>query len=1134
MSNSPKCKQLLDSILQRNDVRYPDGRSLYSYRTHSDELQQLKDCLSDRIKVVGEFRSPEEKAAFCLFGAESFRRHYAGGPYSWDVIFNELGCDTRTTQHLKKTVRQVADEGLRWWKLDVIRSVHDSQFRLKTIACHGGFPHHVLSNNGAILRRYLCDILRSYEQYDQPISEVVAAMNGLLPETINQPVVHDLAATLVTSLAKLRCKSEDAKEKGLSRRDYLDQIDPGWAAGLPLNVIDESAQQILLSLLDTQRIYTSDRKPFAIRTSLRLTGKHAELIRQLHFPQRSSIDGFRRSFGIQADKEIPSRMSGYLVAGQRSEHCMSILRFSDGKSLQLRPMGDASVVVDSQTMDVRLSLESGIDQIASVAVPGGEALPGSPWVFQDGDSGDWIGDGSLRTRHKSVIVAVPADAVSDASETETFETLEQTLFGRTLIRVCGRLAITLGDSLFRIQTQSDDVSELSFELFGSNCHLGLGGLTVWVGQPSVRCIDTSDPEALPTSVHLNTIQWRPILGGSWRQMSEQCLGDVEIRVVEEGVTRFLVSATVFPKDYSFQVSPGNQQGSIRLKNVAASAIYVARDENITTAVTQTGNDWQIDISVTGTRPPTIKAKIEFESGDTAEANFVCPTEVCSIVDASGEEVAGSRAIPLDRLDGLRILIVDPRDRDGFLYSMEEMLLVDQLRPTGIKSVSQLPLSLIQDAAKELLGKSKQNDVKVQFGLFYRKGIKAHFKFSVKRYSRELKQRREHALADQNIIQVFLDRSESDPKSDELVVAPIADPFSASYRNAVNSNGERTWDVDAEKLAPGGYLFHIENRGREMIRPLLITVKRGDIAQVNLEDSPLEEQFAAVSNMTDHVNRPAAWDRLMAMMVANPAHPAWVTLEDLVASSQEMPITTFESIIALAKHPAAIARIGMQNPGKARWWDRFEELPFLWSLVPVGTWITTAKQVITMATTTFSAAGVPQAIIDHHVQGRIDDFAKNAPLRCPSLSCVVGLMKYGAGFPINESAAGDCMACTQIQDIENERRNMVSSLERINDHIQWPELPLEVTDFVQDRLNEVKGLQTTEAMPHQVPVWNAPAVAAVHCVYDIPASDKQLATFRTLRSFNLPWYESANRIAVHLLAERRFGSDTEWADSLRQA
>ena len=308
-STKPRINCLLDSILDRNNLKFSDGRHLYAYRVNSVELKNLKTALISRIELAAKLRTAEEKAAFCLFGAECFRRHYAGGPYSWDVIFDELGCDERRTQYLKKSVREVADDGLRWWKIDVIRSAYDSQFRLKTIACHGGFPHHVLSSNGAILRRYLCDILRSYEQYDQPISEVVASMNGMLPETINQPVVHDLAATLVTALAKLRRASEGAKEKGLSRRDYLDQEDPGWASRLPLNVVDESAQQILLSLLDTQRVYTSERKPFAIRTSLRLTGKQAELVRQLHFPQRASIESFRQSLGIKADEEIPSRMS---------------------------------------------------------------------------------------------------------------------------------------------------------------------------------------------------------------------------------------------------------------------------------------------------------------------------------------------------------------------------------------------------------------------------------------------------------------------------------------------------------------------------------------------------------------------------------------------------------------------------------------------------------------------------------------------------------------------------------------------------------------------------------------------------------------------------------------------------------
>ena len=617
-------------------------------------------------------------------------------------------------------------------------------------------------------------------------------------------------------------------------------------------------------------------------------------------------------------------------------------------------------------------------------------------------------------------------------------------------------------------------------------------------------------------------------------MNEQCLGDASIRVVEDGATRFLANATVFPEDFLLQVASNSNAGSIRLNCVTANAVHVIRDDNFTADCTRDGDNWDINVSVTGKRPATIQAKIDFESEGVAEVCFVCPTEVCAIVDASGEEIDSDRAIPLDRLDGLRLQIVDPRDRAGFIYSLEEMLLVEQIRPTGIKGVSQLPLSLIQNAAKELLGKSNNNDVRIQFGLFFRGDIKAHFKFSVKRYSRELKLQREHPLADQNVVQVALDQLQGNSNSveNELVVAPFTDPLSDSYRNAVNNDGQLRWNIDTNKLLPGGYLLHVQNRGRETILPLLITVRRNEIPQIEFESVPLEEQFAAVSNMTDHVKRPKAWDRLVDMMVANPLHPAWVTINALITSTQEMPITTFESIVALTRHPAAIARVGMENPGKARWWERFEELPFLWSLVPIGTWIQTAKQVIAAGRASLANAGVSQPIIDQNVQARIDDFAKNAPLRCPSLSCVVALMKYGTGFPIDDKAAGNCMACAEIKDLENERRNMVASLERIDGHVRWPDLRLEVSDFVQEKLDEIERLQTTEMMQHQLPVWNAPVVAAVHSVYDIPVASEQLAVFRTLRSFNLPWYENANRIAVHLLAARRFASDFEWSDSLR--
>ena len=72
----PKCTEILNEVLQRTRLDRADGHPLYVYKVTSNELEMLRTELNNRLSVAGKFRTPEECAAFCLFGAEWFRRNY--------------------------------------------------------------------------------------------------------------------------------------------------------------------------------------------------------------------------------------------------------------------------------------------------------------------------------------------------------------------------------------------------------------------------------------------------------------------------------------------------------------------------------------------------------------------------------------------------------------------------------------------------------------------------------------------------------------------------------------------------------------------------------------------------------------------------------------------------------------------------------------------------------------------------------------------------------------------------------------------------------------------------------------------------------------------------------------------------
>ena len=82
--------------------------------------------------------------------------------------------------------------------------------------------------------------------------------------------------------------------------------------------------------------------------------------------------------------------------------------------------------------------------------------------------------------------------------------------------------------------------------------------------------------------------------------------------------------------------------------------------------------------------------------------------------------------------------------------------------------------------------------------------------------------------------------------------------------------------------------------------------------------------------------------------------------------------------------------------------------------------------------------------------------------------------------------------------------------------RWPRPHLPVTEEVKRHLE----LLRINRFPNEWAVFNAPAIAAIYCVYDIPRPEELVLQLQQLRGIDPSWFDIAFDVALFILAGKR--------------
>lgn len=1127
-----RTSEILEAIQQRAGKKRLDGHPLYAYRVTEDELRELRVALQNEIRRDPELPEIEQRAAFCLFGAEWFCRNHVEGRWKWDTIVSDgLNLSGYDNERFHQRVRGLTDDGLKWWHVQLIRT-ETANWRLISLACQGGLPLKSLKSHTGRLRSFFKATLRHHERYrTEPLDEVVAEYLGYLPATLNNDGVQELSVQIVEAVSRLRRESADYAASGITRQEYLDRHIAGWRDTIPVRLDDVESLALVLGLLDQEATKAVASTGLTISTTLRRENSGFSIARSLNECEHwVDEDRLLKWLELSDPNQLHPRMSVYLQSSADRIRVATISKSSAGEKYNIARIPHEPLTCCQSSNMIHLVVTAVRNEVARVVVPGGEELGQSPWVFSDDDEQELIGVGSVRTRRPSVLVAVPADAELDASSTSHCQLSEEKVCGRTLVSVSGTLSVIHDGAVVRVQTGVEKEQASFFKLVGHNTTLNSKGRVVWLGVPRISEYRLND-DGFVSHVPKDQIRWRHVSDRTWQQSTSMCRGDVVLRVERNGESVFQTTATVLPSGFMWKLVPGKERtGCLTLCNLIDAEVFPADCDGVLIDVARNAGQFEINVDAAENRPATLQLRVKFNGGGETELHIPCPTRSIALKTAAGRVVASDidrspRLIPLSDLDGLFLEVIGADQKTLHLVDAEEQQFLAQPEPTGTEGIREIPLSSIQNYVAGLLAQSDKPDGFVELQLLQPPRPAPAFKFKVSRFAGTVEKEPGEGFIDVFVENETLVRLGVEAESLTCRIAPLGDPDDVLPPEAIVRSGEARWRVYDDTFEPGPYLVTVWLNEFTCLRPLRISVRMTEVIQQEFSEAIPEEQFYAALNPCDKDERRFAWDQFADALALDHSHPGWQKVDVLLRASQTLPITTFEAVAAIARNPEAVARVAIDKPKQGWLWQKLKELPFLWSLIPVSAWVAAARRYETFIHERCRIAGFTGEEAKDQFQKRLKDFADGAVLHWRGATCVLTCMHF-SGITMPSGVLTPQLLMPNSRDTLLARRvheygRLIDAHDRYDTRQSWPHFWISLNDEIRA---SVSSIEVQDRYPNEWSVLNAPAIAAACGVYDIPCAEALVKQLKKLRGVDPDWFDAANEIAMFIFAGERLAQD----------
>ncbi|WP_165361489.1 STY4851/ECs_5259 family protein [Lichenibacterium ramalinae] len=921
----------LGPFLAARKLVRPDGRALHLHRATQSEVDAMRAHLVGARKLgrLEELRD-RDAAIFVLFGAEWFRRSFAGGVARWADLTAPIG--TLPSQ----VARQLTDRGLRWWKLPVRNHTGDNEWLL-TIRLEGGFPSRLLETQErgwlvGHLRRLIARFSASSVDLADAVS--MASEDVTVPPMFRQRDFAALCTGLAVAIVRLRTEhGPDAAAAGVPRLSaWLDACQAGWKEALGIegegasrlvdDLVSESLQRLGGDAARCKRLLV--RSGDAWRPAL-LLGVDGEPV----LP-RSVKKGVSRLYG---------HPSGALADHLAGQVCVIEPSDDDGPWLCRARRGAPRGPILGFPFAAAASLElrTDADSVAVVTWAAGDPIRGEVLTFVGGeDAGEdpgtltLVAAGSCRNRRATLYTRAPSGF--EAVDPVRGDRLEPIWSGDgfRLFRLTAATHVgpAGGDLFYRVQPGAETDQADHLTIGGADARK-VRGVTTPNGDP----IFEGPPEVMAHvggvgTSHVDDVRWRPVGEARWRDLAGRRpgAGIVEVDWVDRSsrATKDRRRVAVLPEGTTLRRhSLRNGGATFTLSGVGGWSIEAAPGSRVQLTEARDvpgGQSWKVawrgpaerDVSLrfVGPNGAVVDAVAQYPFGTGC---FLWPDgTVCNVPMVTLDGLRGLRAVS----DGGSVLSIETHGPG--LRAFHRQAFHDEL-----------PLWSLRDTVSSLLAEAGDLDSEAWVE-FEPSGAKLR----VARYETPELTPGPHTLRI------------------PTVTRPAGTSLSLRWRSLVDMGDEGARELstidDATAAAgsvvpvpddlPGPGVAYLAEGNVVVSRPVL----SGGVHPAPNELSPLRRAVLVANR------RMREWAFEEAFRVIDEAVPG--SEEDVgwllrhLALPDALTASTFQSLNTLAHHPATLARLAASAAKskdaelRDRVWGLERELPFLWVLVGVRDWV----------------------------------------------------------------------------------------------------------------------------------------------------------------------------------------------------
>ena len=1110
-------REWLLGLLESVELSVPDKRHLYAYRCSTARFEEARNVLAGWSPK----RDPgAEGRVFAVYAAEWWRRHYDGGPWAWQPLFDSIRCEAPFPE-LYEPLRNA----WRWWGVKPVVLGASVRY-LGTCACQGGLPLRFVSSPQSNVRRFLRALLREYRTFRRVVDDgytLAEPLRSHLPRSLRQEPVYRLCADVMDQIWELR----DIGRQHDDPIAILDEQKPEWRSRMPIDLGDEHARRLLDSLLrDAAREASTEEREFQVFRYVTDTAAGRRFVVEPRVPRRMPAAGLARLVGIDEEK-LPGRFQ-LRVDGTRP------LPLANGRvagddvlfSGVLTEAEDLAALADRE---IRWFLQAE-RRIGDSFGPRGGAAPADdlPWVFaameEDETRLDLYAEGSVRTRLPRVAVACRSEtALMLLQHPDCCRWEKQPIAGRIVFEVTGDITIDTPVGICRIRTAQEREQQFEHRLNGTRCFDFDATLPVYRGVP---CVDSID-QNLPRQVPAEQISWRAARSDNWIRCPDDA-GVWHVRRQVDGDTVFLSKICLAGADFGAKVVPGPKptHGFVDIRGPSLDvvcrhphvAIEAKRNADLLRVTVRFVRDGVADAEGGRKDPPShVELATRWPNGSILPVTVPFPGRGARFVHPNHGDADQRRALSLESLYGWRALAISPRTSDTF-HLVGELRASDldrqletaahfdvELEKIG-DGVSELPLILIHDELKSLFAATKLLDARIHLELT--SGFSEPKRTVVHRFACNVE------VSEESIYSVPA-RCQPDGAAVSFEAFSLETPSLGRIPlEPSEDDGEvGGWKIPESALRQQTRIVLARSGDQYFARPFIDPSDRAPL------DAGEARALAEASSITDLKARIAAMRRILQDMVGGGGEENWEYLADLLDVSRGLPATTFDALDCLSDNPAALVRLLLRTPqeeARARIWQLEHELPFAWLLVPVRVWREEMIRTHRAIRSELEGVGVFAADeVGERADARLKQVAAEAERFCRGLK----LLRHFADDAISGRRVVPKASATPplrgaFDGLYHAEGPYQVLLRSISD---WPRGPdrdnwtAEIT-----RLSESKWQDAVWKDCHVVfrrPLTDAPFGAAFAAAWGVPVSRRLVHATKLLRSRAPEWFDTAYAVAL---------------------